>query len=95
MQNSADLLEQVKNPDIGSNAHTLEQFVTGSLHNDYQNEIFARIEQMRDYNENNESKQYLETRGGIKALRESLEIFVLMLANKQDDNRRKEEERNG
>ena len=70
-----ELLDKVKNFSPRSNPETLREFVTGSIHEDFRNEITSRIEQMRDFNEGCKSNEYLETRGGIKALRLTQTIF--------------------
>jgi len=58
-----------------SNSKTISDFMEGTLHSDFLNELSVRIEDMRDFNEECDSKNYLETRGGIKALRLVAGIF--------------------
>jgi hypothetical protein len=84
-QNSHALLEKIRGYKPESNVGTIEEFIGSTLYWDFRNEIVARIEDMRDFNEENESKQYLETRGGIKALRMVISIFEDMLINRQSD----------
>lgn len=92
MQNSAELLERVKDYKPSANIGTYEEFIGGNLHMDFRNEVLARIEDMRDFNEFNESKQYLETRGGMRALRDIMNVFETLLENRKAD---LEEEQNG
>jgi len=61
--------------------HILKDFLSGSIHEDFLNELNIRIEQMRDFNEECGSKEYLETRGGIKALRLVALIFHDLVNN--------------
>lgn len=75
MINSQDILKQVREYRPTSNPSTIEGFIGSTLHLDFQNEIVARIEQMRDWNEECKSNEYLETRGGIKAMRLVMDIF--------------------
>ena len=93
MQNSQDLLERIRNYKPQSSVGMLEAFLESSIHLDFQNELIARIEDMRDYNEENESKQYLETRGGIKAMRLVYTIFKDILRGRQSDLEEEENER--
>lgn len=59
----------------------LKEFLEGKIHNDFLNELAVRIEQMRDLNESCDSKAYLETRGGIKAMRLVSDIFQDLYKN--------------
>jgi hypothetical protein len=85
MQDSVKLLELVRNYKPESSVGDLELFIGGTIHRDFVNELMARIEQMRDFNEECKSNEYLETRGGIKALRMTLDIFETLAINKQAD----------
>lgn len=60
-------------PESGTNS--IRDFIDSQLHKDFKNEILVRVEQMRDYYEDCKSNEYLETRGGIRALRLVLHIF--------------------
>lgn len=82
MQDSHGLLRQVKDYFPESGPEVIRSFTEGNLHKDFQNELLARIEDMRDFNEECSSKEYLETRGGIKALRLTMDIFHDLLNNK-------------
>jgi len=79
------LLEKVRLPVIKSNPETLKDFMIGSIHEDYQNEVVSRIENLRDFYEECPNNQYLETRGGIKAFRFALVIFEDILRRKVAD----------
>ena len=92
MQNSDKLLELVRDYRPDSNPSTVEEFISSGLHQDFQNELLARIEQMRDFNEECKSNEYLETRGGIKALRLTMDIFHNILACRLADLESGEEE---
>jgi len=85
MQYSFKLLEQVKNYKPITGPGVIEEFLSGTIHSDFENELLARIEQMRDFYEECGSKEYLETRGGIKALRLTMTIFHDLLANRLKD----------
>lgn len=68
----------------------LKDFLDGSIHEDFIREIAVRLEQMRDFNEECDSKSYLETRGGIKVLRLVADIFHNLHANALEDRAREE-----
>lgn len=70
-----------------SSTAALAGFLESSIYEDFLNEILVRIEQMRDINEVCDSKQYLETRGGIKALRLVADIFSDLHNNSMEDNK--------
>lgn len=95
MQNSVKLLEQVRNYKPQSNVNSIREFIGGSVHIDFSNEIIARIEDMRNFNEECKSNEYLETRGGIKALRLTLNIFQDLVSNRESDLRMVEGDENG
>jgi hypothetical protein len=69
------VIEQERDFTVRTPPTTIEEFMTGSIHQDFLNELALRIEQMRDFYENCDSKGYLETRGGIRALRLVSGIF--------------------
>lgn len=68
----------------------LQEFLNGSIHLDFLNELAIRIEDMRDFYEECDSKNYLETRGGIKALRLVADIFHNLYSNAIMDGENKE-----
>lgn len=68
-----------------SNPATLREFLTGTIHKDFQGEVACRIEQLRDVLEVCRSNTYLETRGGITLLRLVMEIFDTLLENRIAD----------
>ena len=70
----------------------LKAFMEGSIHEDFLNELAIRIEAMRDFNEECNSKEYLETRGAIKSLRLIAGIFTDLYENAKNDNTNTEEE---
>ena len=94
---SKKLIDEILSPNRDYKPRTppgvMEQFIDGSIHTDFLNEIKVRIEGMRDFNEECSSKEYLETRGGIKALRLVSGIFVDLFENVKRDNKPKEEKR--
>ena len=63
----------------------LNEFMTTIMHQDFLNEIDLRIEQMRDYYEDCNKAEYLETRGGIKLLRMVRDIFSNLHDNAESD----------
>ena len=77
-----------------TNTHTLKEFLESTIYQDFLSEVAVRIESMRDFNEECNSKEYLETRGGIKALRLTAGIFTDLYENSKSDNL-KEENENG
>lgn len=79
------LLSTIRSIRPETNPETFKEFITGKIHEDYQNEVVIRIEQLRDFYEDCPNNQYLETRGGIKALRLVLDIFEVMLRNRIAD----------
>ena len=87
MQDSQLLLEKVRNYKPESGPGVISNFIGSTLHMDYMNETVARIEDMRSWNEECKSNEYLETRGGIKAMRLMLAIFESLLHNKESDTR--------
>ena len=68
-----------------ADSHSIKNFIEGVIHTDFQCEILARIEQMRDFMEDCKSNEYLETRGGIKALRLTMGIFNDLMLNRIAD----------
>ena len=91
---SKELLEKILSPERDYKPRTppgvMDQFISGSIHTDFLEELNIRIEGMRDFNEECNSKEYLETRGGIKALRLVAGIFVDLYENSLNDNLKEE-----
>jgi hypothetical protein len=81
------VLEQNRDYSPKSSTATLSGFLESSIHDDFLNEISLRIEQMRDFNEDCDSKKYLETRGAIKVLRLVADIFKDLHNNSMEDNK--------
>lgn len=79
------IFDQIRDYTPVTPPEVLEEFLSSSIHTDFINELAIRIEQMRDYNEICGSKEYLETRGGIKVLRLISEIFNDMAHNSRTD----------
>ena len=79
------LLEAILSPNRDyipkASPNNIEDFMESTLYQDFLSEIMVRIEAMRDLNEECDSKMYLETRGGIKALRLISGIFTDLLNN--------------
>lgn len=75
-----------------SSPGALESFIGSTIHTDFISELALRIEQLRDYNEVCDSKKYLETRGGISALRLVGDIFQDLMQNAMSDNTTQTEE---
>jgi len=89
-------LEDIMSPNRDFSPRTpsnvFKDFIDGSIHEDFLKEIHIRIESLRDFNEECESKQYLETRGGIKALRLVAGIFHDLYNNSLTDAKRQDGE---
>jgi len=85
-----DITDSIRDYKPRTPVHTLKEFLDGTIHTDFLNEIHVRIESMRDFNEECDSKSYLETRGGIKALRLVAQIFHDLHDNAKDDTEREE-----
>lgn len=85
MQDSMKLLDQIISPRINSDAYTIEEFIGGSLHLDFKNELLVRSLQVKarmgveDYND------FLIDKGGMAMLDLVMNIFEEMLANKIQD----------
>lgn len=69
-------------------SHMLKEFLEGTIHEDFLRELNLRIEDMRDVYEECDSKAYLETRGGLKAMRMVAGIFHDLYGNSIDDSRK-------
>ena len=80
-----DILSPNRNFEIKSSRISLENFLDSTLYQDFLTEIASRIEQMRDFNEECDSKQYLETRGAIKSMRIVAGIFEDLIINLMSD----------
>lgn len=85
MKDISNTLKQARDYNPKSNPVTIRNFISSTLHTDFLNELAVRIESMRDFNEECPSNMYLETRGGIKALRLAAEIFTDLLNNAESD----------
>lgn len=72
-----------------SSPEQIQNFIDSTLHQDFINEVVVRIEQMRSTYDEGVVNKYHETRGGINALEQVLDIFETMRDNKEDDLRRK------
>jgi hypothetical protein len=88
-------LEDILNPNRDyspkTNANSIQDFMEGTLYRDFLGEINVRIESLRDFNEECDSKQYLETRGAIKGLRMIASIFDNLYHNAVSDQTKGEE----
>jgi len=75
--------------EITSTPHALEQFMDGSIHRDYQNELEIRISILRNRLEDPDGelngKDYDLARGGLKVYREMEDLFDSLLANALND----------
>lgn len=89
------VLEQHRDYEPVTPAGVLEEFLNGSIHEDFLQELAVRIEAMRDLNETCDSKQYLETRGGIKAMRLVSGIFQDLYENALSDAERRNNNKEG
>ena len=69
------ILDNLKLHKPSASIGAYDNFLDSTLYMDFRNELIARIEQMRDIYETCSSKQYLEVRGGIAALRLLSNIF--------------------
>ena len=88
------LLERIQSPNRNynpkSNSGTLKEFTDSVIHADFLEELSSRIEDLRDFNEECNSKEYLETRGAIKFARMLTGIFEDMYHNSISDNSEEE-----
>ena len=79
-----------------STAGMFESFLTGTIRQDFQNEIDVQIEDVRwgleDPESNLVGRDYDMLRGVLQGLRAAREIFIMMHENtKTDDGQKKEE----
>jgi len=85
MSDLQDLLDKVVTPSRDYTPRALpthfEEFFKTSVYIDFLHELNVRIEDMRDFYETCDSKLYLETRGGIKAVRMVAGIFQDLYEN--------------
>ncbi len=72
-----------------SSPEQIQSFIESSIHQDFINELVVRIERMRETYDEGVVNKYHETRGGITALEQALDIFVHMRDNKEMDLTRK------
>lgn len=89
-RDSLKLLDEVRWNEPQSSLADLKAFIDSSIHWDFRNEIIAKIEQMRDHMEGSNKNDSLETKGGIKALRQIMIVFEYMILMKESDLTRKE-----
>lgn len=66
----------------------LEAFLTGSIYRDFLEEMRVRIEDMKHVYEEVESKAFLETKGGLRAMRMVAGIFEDLYENAKVDRER-------
>ena len=66
-----------------------EGFLSGSIYRDFLQEMKVRIEDMKQYYEKVDTKEFLETRGGLKAMRLVASIFEDLYENAKSDLERK------
>lgn len=64
-----------------ANPHNYENFLNSVVYEDFLREMHLRIEDMRDFYETCDSKKYLETRGGLAAMRLVVGIFQDLYEN--------------
>lgn len=72
-----------------SSPEQIQGFIESSVHQDFINELIVRIERMREAYDDGVVNKYHETRGGIAALEQTIDIFVHMRDNKEEDLKRK------
>lgn len=84
-----ELLESLvyKNCDYSpkSPISSLEDFLQSSIYRDFLEEMIVRIEDMKQAYEMGDSKKYLETRGGLEAMRKVSGIFEDLYENAKSD----------
>lgn len=68
-----------------STVQSLEDFLQSSIYRDFLEELNIRIEDMKQFYETCDSKKYLETRGGLQALRLIGGIFEDLYENAKSD----------
>lgn len=59
-----------------SSVESIENFLKSTIYGDFLEELKLRIEDMRDYYEDCPEEKYIETKGGLKALRLVSGIFT-------------------
>jgi hypothetical protein len=85
-----ELLDKVTTPSRDytpkSNPSHFEEFFKTTIYQDFLQELSIRIEDMRDFYETCARDQYLETRGGIKAVRMVAGVFQDLYENSKKEN---------
>lgn len=91
--NNQDLLKSLTHTTVDytprATPSQYEDFLKGIIYTDFLEELKVRINDMKDYYETVDSKAYLETRGGLKALRLVAGIFEDLYENSKSDLSRK------
>lgn len=85
MRDSLKLLDEIRQNKVESTIPELEGFVGSDVHKDFINELIARMELMKDYYLDCTYEEFLETRGGLKALELTIPIFETLLENRVQD----------
>lgn len=66
-----------------SSQAAIEAFMRTSVYQDFMNELIARKELMKDYFEDCSKNEYLETKGGLRAMNLVMGIFDDLLHNRK------------
>jgi len=70
----------------------IEEFMKTHIYKDFLNEIDIRLQDMRDFLEVCPHDKYLETRGGIAAMRMVAGVFTDLLNNADEDRKGERDE---
>jgi len=91
MQDSYELLDKIIRPEIESHRTSLEEFIGGTVQQDFKNEVLSRIMQIKDSYNISDHDTFLFNNGGVAALELVINIFEDMLENKINDEGNKDE----
>ena len=64
-----------------STTDSLEKFLESTIYRDFLSEIACRIEDMKHFYEEADRQAFLETKGGLRAMRMVASIFVDLVEN--------------
>ena len=92
------VLHSIRNPEIISSPGAIKEFISSTVFTDFKNEMFARIEKMRDAYDD-APKEFVDiNKGGILSMRMNMNIFDDLLHNSaipKDENNDNEGDNNG
>lgn len=93
MQNSEELFNKIIQPNIESSISSLEEFVDGSIHTDFKNEILARILQVKSTYTKSDYETFLFNNGAVEMLELVVNIFDDILTNQKQNEGNEEYEK--